>query len=320
MTIRWRELLTKDHEITERVLVVMQKAFVAEAGPPVAMVAGMLDYLSVYVDQCHNMKEEKALFPLIEKRGVPRQGGPLAVMLQEHEQARGLLARLAASASAVIAGNRGQLEALRAAFAEYASSLKDHFWKENDILYPLALQVMEEGDDQIVVEGIEKVESALGHDTRRRYYAVAADLIKAGELEDLSYGLERNVLAAILNSLPIELSFVDDNDTVRYFSHEHGDKIFGRTRGAIGTKVQHCHPQKSVHVVNQILAGFKAGKREVAEFWIDLGPRKIHIRYWPVRDTDGRYLGCLETVQDVSAIQKLVGQRRLLDTVAIGRG
>ncbi len=160
---------------------------------------------------------------------------------------------------------------------------------------------------------IEGVEAERGPDTRARYYRIAAELEQATSLEDLSYGVDRDVLAAILNTLPVELSFVDHEDKVRYFSHERGEKIFPRSRGAIGTDVRNCHPSKSVHLVERILADFKAGRREVAEFWIDMGPRKVHIRYWPVRAEDGRYLGCLETVQDVAPIQRLTGQRRLLD-------
>ena len=106
---------------------------------------------------------------------------------------------------------------------------------------------------------------------------------------------------------------VDAEDTVRYFSHENHTKIFPRTRGAIGMKVQSCHPPKSIAQVNRILSDFKAGKRDVAEFWIDLQGMKVHIRYWPVRGSRGEYLGCLETVQDVTSIQSLRGQRRLLD-------
>jgi hypothetical protein len=99
---------------------------------------------------------------------------------------------------------------------------------------------------------------------------------------------------------------------VRYFSHENLDKIFPRTRGAIGMQVQNCHPEKSVHLVNEILADFKAGTRDVAEFWIEMGGRKIYIRYWPVRGADGAYLGCLEAVQDITEIQKIEGEKRLL--------
>jgi DUF438 domain-containing protein len=100
---------------------------------------------------------------------------------------------------------------------------------------------------------------------------------------------------------------------VRYFSHEHLPKIFSRTRGVIGMAVQNCHPEKSVHMVNRILEDFKAGKREVAEFWIEMGGKHIYIRYFPVRGTDGRYLGCLEVVQDTTRIRSLEGERRLLD-------
>ena len=309
----WNELLTADHETTEKVLAALEKAFATPAGPPASVVSLMLDYFGVYVDQCHNMKEEKHLFPLIERLGIPRQGGPLGVMLAEHEQGRTLLARWKPLAQAYVAGDSGSLLPLRDVFEEYATLLKNHFWKENDILYPMALRVIAEADAKKVVAGIERLEADLGAGTHARYYAVADQIIKAGALDDLSFGLSREVLAALLNALPVEVSFVDADDTVRYFSHEDLPKIFGRTRGAIGTKVENCHPAKSLHMVKQILADFKAGTRSVAEFWIDLGPRKVHIRYWPVRSPEGTYLGCMETVQDVSAIQKLSGQKRLLD-------
>jgi len=309
----WTELLKKDHEITERVLAAAEKAFAMKGGPTNALIANLLDYVTHYADRCHNQKEEQHLFPLIEQRGIPRHGGPLAVMLAEHEQAKELLAQIAPLGEAVLKGDRTKLADLGKIFSDYAALLKSHYWKENDILYPMAMQAMRPGDAEAVVKGIEALESSLGAGIRERYYALAETIIKSVDLEDLAYGLDRETLAAMLNTLPIELSFVDADDTVRYFSHEHGEKIFGRTRGAIGTKVQNCHPQKSVHMVNQILADFKAGKREVAEFWIEMGPRKIHIRYFPVRNKEGRYLGCMETVQDIAPIQKLTGQKRLLD-------
>ena len=116
----------------------------------------------------------------------------------------------------------------------------------------------------------------------------------------------------MLNTLPVEISFVDQDDRVRYFSHENHAKIFPRTRGVIGVPVQQCHPQKSLHVVNAILRDFKAGTRKVAEFWIDMAGKKIHIRYFPVHGAKGEYLGTMEVVQDVTEIQKLTGERRLL--------
>jgi DUF438 domain-containing protein len=117
----------------------------------------------------------------------------------------------------------------------------------------------------------------------------------------------------MLNTLGIEISFVDADNEVRYFSHEKHDKIFPRSRSSIGVKVQNCHPPGSVHLVNRILDDFRAGRRDVAEFWIDFRGKKVHIRYLAVRKEGGEYLGCMETVQDITEIQKLEGERRLLD-------
>lgn len=313
MARSWTELLMDDHQMTEKVFAAMENAFSVPGGPPPEMVNDVLEYLTGYVERCHNVKEERHLFPLLEQRGLPREDGPLAVMLYEHEQARELLARLRLCGERYAGGDRSALGELTETFRAYASVLAEHFWKENDILYPMAVRMFSAQEAASVVAGIEAVEAEIGPETRRRYHALATRLADRGRVEDLSHGLDRPVLAAILNTLPIELSFVDADDTVRYFSHENGDKIFPRSRSAIGMKVQGCHPKASVHRVDQILAEFKAGKRDVAEFWIDFVGRKVHIRYFAVRDAAGQYLGCLETVQDISAIQKLQGQRRLLD-------
>ena len=127
-------------------------------------------------------------------------------------------------------------------------------------------------------------------------------------IEELSY----ETIGAMLDALPVEISFVDDDDTVRYFNKE-GKRIFARSRKIIGMKVQRCHPQKSIHKVNQILDDFRNNRRDSAEFWIDLKGRKIYIRYFAVRNDDGKYLGCLEVTQDITDIQKIKGEKRLLE-------
>ncbi len=312
MSQEWTKLLMRDHETSEKVFEAGERAFAKPEGPDREMVAKLLEYLTDYVHSVHNKKEEDHLFPLLEQRGIPRHGGPLAVMLQEHEQTTEQLAEFEVQAKAYADGG-GDLDELRRLYAAFIDLLKNHYWKENDILYPMAQRVMSEEDGAAVVAGIEAVEAAAGPDTRAKYYALAEELQGWGEIKDLAFGLDHATLGAILNTLPIELSFVDADDTVRYFSHENHDKLFPRSRGVIGMKVQGCHPQKSVHLVEKILADFKAGSREQAEFWIDMGPKKVHIRYWPVKGPGGEYLGCLETTQDVSSIQKLEGQRRLLD-------
>jgi DUF438 domain-containing protein len=313
MAGQWFELLMTDHETTEKVFDAMANAFQNPQGPPPEMVSALVEYLTKYVDGCHNKKEENHLFPLIERRGIPKSGGPLAVMLQEHEQSRAMLGGLAPIGRGYAAGDGGALGEFRARFEEYAALVKNHYWKENDILFPMARRVMTDADAKAVLEGIDATEAALGPDTRVKYYAIAARIIEGGALRDLSHALDRDVLAAMLNTLPVEISFVDHDDRVRYFSHENHAKIFPRTRGAIGVPVQQCHPQKSLHMVNAILRDFKAGKRDVAEFWIDMAGRKIHIRYFPVRSMAGEYLGCMEVVQDITGVQTLTGERRLLD-------
>jgi DUF438 domain-containing protein len=116
----------------------------------------------------------------------------------------------------------------------------------------------------------------------------------------------------LLNTLPIDITFVDKNDEVRYFS-EGKERIFLRTRDVIGRKVQNCHPPKSVHIVEKILRDFKSGKRDNADFWIKLGEKYVLIRYFAVRNEKGEYLGTLEVTQDIAPIQKITSEKRIYD-------
>jgi len=116
----------------------------------------------------------------------------------------------------------------------------------------------------------------------------------------------------MLTHLPVDVSFVDENDEVRYYS-DVPDRLFTRTPGVIGRKVQNCHPPDSVHMVNAILDAFRAGNQDTAEFWIQMKGRFVHIRYFAVRDSEGVYRGCLEVSQDVTDIRALEGERRLLE-------
>jgi PAS domain S-box-containing protein len=131
-----------------------------------------------------------------------------------------------------------------------------------------------------------------------------------GKLELATGTLSLKELDALFNSLPIDITFVDSTDTVRYFNRL-GKRIFPRTPAVIGRKVQQCHPQKSIDRVNEILSDFRSGKRDSAEFWINLKGRMVHIRYFPVRDRKGKYLGCLEATQDITGIKRLEGEKRL---------
>jgi DUF438 domain-containing protein len=124
--------------------------------------------------------------------------------------------------------------------------------------------------------------------------------------------LTKQQLDALLNTLPVEITFIDENDTVCFFNKPE-KVIFVRFKGVIGRKVQNCHPAASLGTVNKILESFKTGKKNIAEFWIDMSDRKIYIRFFAVRDNAGKYLGTMEIVQDVTGIQTLQGEKRLLD-------
>jgi len=122
--------------------------------------------------------------------------------------------------------------------------------------------------------------------------------------------LSKEEIETLLNSLPVDITFVDRKDTVRYFSKAE-KRIFPRAKAVIGRKVQQCHPHKSIHIVNRILDDFRNGQRDVAEFWIKLEERLIYIRYFAVRK-NGKYLGTAEVTQDITDIKKIEGEKRLL--------
>ena len=124
--------------------------------------------------------------------------------------------------------------------------------------------------------------------------------------------LNKEQLAGILETIPVDISFVDENDTVRFWN-KHETRVFKRPPAALGKTVQKCHPQHSVDKVNTVLSDLKSGKRDFVEFWIDLRGRKIYIRYFAVRDKDGKYLGTLEVGQDITEIKQIEGEKRLLE-------
>jgi PAS domain S-box-containing protein len=124
--------------------------------------------------------------------------------------------------------------------------------------------------------------------------------------------LSREQLEGILEAIPVEISFVDEDDLVKFWN-KHETRIFKRPISVIGKSVQNCHPKQSVDKVNQVLSDFKSGRRDSVEFWINLGEKKVYIRYFAVRDKAGRYLGTLEATQDITEIKKIEGEKRLLE-------
>jgi len=125
-------------------------------------------------------------------------------------------------------------------------------------------------------------------------------------------GLSREQLSAILEAVPVDITFVDENDIVRLWNR-HDKRIFQRPLSSLGKPIQQCHPDRALDELNQILSDLRSGQRDLVESWKDVEGRKVHIRYFAVRDKDGRYLGTLGIYQDITEIKKLEGEKVNLD-------
>ena len=250
----------------------------------------------------HYLREENVLFPYIEKHGITE---PPAIMWMEHDKIREMKKRIYSTAE------NGNYEMLKRASDGLAEMLSHHFYKENNILFPTALKVVEEREWREIRREFDEIgyccfiPEKLAHDEGKE------EREDEGRISFPTGSLSREEMEAMLDALPFDITFIDRDDRVRYFNQSK-DRIFVRTKAIIGRKVQNCHPSKSVDVVNKILEEFKNGTKDKAEFWIDMDGRKIYIRYFPVRK-DGKYIGTMEITQDITDIKKIEGQKRLLD-------
>ena len=270
--------------------------------------------------ESHYVREENVLFPYLEKHGVTQ---PPAIMWMEHDRIRpvkkGLYALVETSGGTEKRSFTTQLQETAVTLNEL---LHDHFQKENKILFPAALRVMTE--EEWVDSRQQFDELGYCRFTPKAALVAFGDITASsaepgveGEVSFETGMFSQRELEALLNTLPVEITFVDAEDKVRYFNQTR-ERIFPRAKASIGRKVQMCHPQKSVHLVNRIVQDFRSGRRDVAEFWMQMQPaegrpRFIHIRYFAVRDEAGEYLGASEVAQDVTDIRALKGERRLLD-------
>jgi len=262
----------------------------------------------------HYLREENVLFPVLEKHGITE---PPAIMWMEHNRIREKKKQLVDLAEKWNTMTFFDFKKkLVDAAKPLCSLLPNHYFKENNILFPAALQTVKEGEWQGIREEFDEIGYCCYTPPQAAKAAQARATQKKEDAEGLlqfeTGTLSREETEAILDSLPVDISFIDKDDSVRYFNKAE-KRIFVRTKAVIGRKVQLCHPEKSVHVVSNIIEAFRKGRKDVAEFWITLNSRLVHIRYFAVRDKNGKYLGTLEVTQDITEIKKLEGQKRLLD-------
>jgi len=292
------------------------------------------------VGYTHYNVEEMVIFPYLERRGL---NAVPAVLWRKHDEIRAEMNKLLRHVE------REEYEKVKEIGQELAARLIDMVFRENNILYPTLKVLLTDGEfkairrlsDEIGYYKIEPKEwdtdakEIMPYEVREEISAEKLislpqhliqelkknmgdvelkpdkkELIRNGDiaLED-GYMLPEE-LSAMLATMPADITFIDTDDRVRFFSG--GERIFTRTRAILGRPVQLCHPPKSVHLVNKILQAFKNGERDKAEFWIDMNGRKILIQYFPVWK-DGKYLGTIEFTMDITEVKNIKGEKRLLD-------
>jgi len=316
-------ILLEEHkmlqQITEKLVMLTEKVQRAEIPDSVIEELSQLKHIvdELLEAEKHYLREENALFPVLERHGISE---PPAIMWMEHNQLREKKKQLK-----VLIENftKMNFSDFKRQLGELAKAVNDmlnrHIYKENNILFPVAQRVVTEQEWVDMMKDFDEIGYCCFTPTRLVAKAVK-DVKESAEEKPMLEGvlkfetgtLTNEEVEAILNSLPVDITFVDKDDVVKFFNKAE-KRIFVRTKAIIGRKVQLCHPQKSIHVVNRILDAFKKGEKDVAEFWIQKGGRLIHIRYFAVRDKDGKYLGTLEVTQDITDLKKIEGEKRLLD-------
>ena len=262
----------------------------------------------------HYLRKEHLLFPYLEKHGVT---GPPTEMWGKHDEARALLkgAWEALAAADGISGDEAAavIDLVLQPAVEAVSGMID---KETQILLPMCLDTLDEAEWGAIADGSADLGWCLVVPTAtwRPAGAAAVEAAADGVVRLPSGSFTTAQLQAVLNTIPFDVTFVDADDTVRYFS-EGRERIFARTRAIIGRKVEYCHPPKSVAIVQKILADFREGRETHAQFWIELGGKFLCIEYFALHDDDGKFLGTLEVSQDLTAKRALTGQQRLLNYV-----
>lgn len=313
----WDSWLIAEHELIERGMEVLKgnlQEFLDRDHDPVQL-ARAIDFLLEYGDRIHNLKEEKLLFPRLGARGVPTEGGPIGCMLAEHEAERNLLQAMQGQLPGLAEAPEEERQTFVRKGLEYLQVRADHIWKENDVLYRMGRQVLTPEDGAELLEGFQAIDLEFyGEQAAAKYDAMLAEVEEGSARKRLIENLSHHQIDRIMEVLPVEVTFVDAQDTVAYFNRLDREKIFTRTRSAIGRKVARCHPAGSVNRVLEIVEGFKSKSLDKADFWIDFGGKKVMIRYFPVYDTDPEetYMGVVEITQDITWIQGLEGQKRLL--------
>jgi len=264
----------------------------------------------------HYTRKEQVLFPYLERYGFM---GPSKVMWGKDNEIRDLLKKCLSE----IEGVKGKEELnqyVKNNLTPLIEEVDGMIFKEEKILFPSSMEKLNINDwvemlkesDEVGYVFIEKPKETAALIRELKTAVIEEPAVKDGQISLPTGELPLKEFMCLLNTLPIEITYIDKDGTLRYFS-DNRDRIFVRTRSVIGRKVQNCHPPQSVDRVEKIIQSFKEGKKDFVEFWINFKEKFVHIRFFAVRDREGKYLGTVEVTQDVTEIRKLQGEKRLLD-------
>jgi DUF438 domain-containing protein len=302
-------------KVTGSIRVLVSKKKTGDLGKFRRELAGLLQKLQGI--DIHYKRKENVLFPYLEKHEF---FGPSKVMWGKDDEIRDLLRESLEHLRKL--KEKDELKDFRERFIQpLIEEVEGMIFKEETILFPTTLEKLSVGEwaevftdsSELGYVFIEEPQEStdLTHDLKEAL--VEEPSIKDAQNVSFPTGeLSLMELTCMLNALPVDITFIDREDKVRYFS-ESRDRIFVRTKAVLGRTVQNCHPPQSVAIVERILKSFKNGIRNSVDFWINLEGKLVYIRYYALRDSAGTYIGTLEATQDVTDIRRLEGEKRIFD-------
>jgi uncharacterized protein len=255
----------------------------------------------------HYSRKENLLFPYLEKYGI---FGPTTNMWRIDDFIRDAIKE----AKQKLASYQGERQEVLGVLNFVIQEVSGMIYKEENILFPMALKNLSEDEWIKIAHESDEIGFCLTgpeEEWKPERKALAENAMTEGYIKMETGILSLKQLELLLNHLPVDITFIDHEDVVRYFSHGK-ERIFARTKAVIGRTVQNCHPPRSVHVVEELLADFKAGKKDSEDFWIKFRDKYVYIRYFAVRDEKGSYIGTLEFTQNIDPIKAIEGEKRIL--------
>lgn len=257
----------------------------------------------------HYSKKENLLFPYMEKYGIT---APPKVMWGVDDEIREMIKQSISKLEEAGFVN-GEIKLFIESTIEKTLEM---IYKEENIMLPMLLESLSQADWKIIAN--ESGEIGYLYNSVPKWNPPSVEKTTEEPVNDIpgtiklpSGIFQLKELIHMLNTLPFDITFVDKDDKVKFFS-QGSDRIFARTKAIIGRDVSNCHPPASVHVVQKIVEDFKSGKKDHEDFWIKMGDRYVYIRYFAVRGYSNEYLGVVEVTQNIAPIQEIKDEKRLM--------